>query len=143
MALSQSDIECIRKTWALIVPARDLAAQVFYGRLFRIAPHTKALFRSDLQSQGRKLTDTLGFVVDHLHEIDQVTAAAEALAIRHVDYGVKEEDYHAVGDSLIWTFRNTLGGRFSEEAAAAWTKAYATLSEAMTAAAYPKGGGGQ
>ena len=39
---------------------------MFYGRLFEIAPETKALFKGDMSEQGRKLMATLAVVIGAL-----------------------------------------------------------------------------
>lgn len=110
---------------------------VFYSNLFRIDPTTKPLFVGDLTLQGRKLTQTLSFIVDHIDDEDVLMPAAVDLALRHVGYGVEPEHYASVGAALIETFRQLLGPAFSEEDAAAWVEAYTALSTAMVDAAYP------
>lgn len=136
MALTQDEIEKIRETWARLVPVSSIAAELFYGRLFKQAPGVRPLFSSDMTQQRQKLMQTLAFVVDHLDDLDQLTPAARDLAIRHVGYGVKADQYPHVGDALIWTFRRMLGAGFGPEEESAWTNAYGFLSSTMVAAAY-------
>ena len=62
---------------------------------------------------------------------------AQDLALRHVDYGVKPEDYDSVGASLIRTLEKGLGDDFTPDTRAAWIGAYTTLSTVMKDAAYP------
>ena len=100
MALDQDQIAAIRASWAPVQAARDLAAGLFYGRLFQIAPESRALFSGDPTEQGRKLTETLAYVVEALDRPGALEAPVEALARRHVDYGVRPEDYAAVGRAL-------------------------------------------
>ena len=59
------------------------------------------------------------------------------LAIKHVDYGVKAEDYDKVGASLLRTLSKGLGDEFTPDVEAAWTDAYGVLSGVMKSAAYP------
>lgn len=134
MELRAEDIATIRRTWARVAPVSGMAAQLFYGRLFRLAPETRALFGTSIEEQGRKLIQTLGFVVDNLDRTDQVDAAARALAIRHVGYGAEPEHYAVVGEALIWTLSELLGPAFGEDERAAWSGAYAALSAEMIAA---------
>ncbi|MEO1722821.1 MAG: globin domain-containing protein [Pseudomonadota bacterium] len=136
MALSAEQIATIRATWAKTAPVAAMASRLFYGRLFRLAPHTRGLFPGDLEAQGRKLTATLGFVVDHLDQPETLAPAARALAVRHIDYGVTADQYAPVGEALIWTFKELLGPAFGEKENAAWLAAYAALSTMMIDAAY-------
>ncbi len=131
-------IGLIRASWARVAPAAPMAARLFYGRLFRIAPETRALFQADMKAQGRKLMATLGFVVDHLDRPDVLALAARDLAIRHVGYGVSAEQYAPVGEALIWTLKELLGPAFGEREKAAWLGAYTSLSAMMIEAAYGK-----
>ena len=87
MALSEKDISAIRRTWAAAAALPDLACQLFYGHLFRIAPETKPLFRNDMASQAKKLIATIAFVVDHLDNSSSLFPAAADLAVRHVSTG--------------------------------------------------------
>lgn len=120
-----------------MVPIAATAAELFYGRLFEIAPEVKPLFKTDLKAQGVKLMKMLGTVVNKLEDLDEIVPAAAALAQRHVGYGVKPEHYAPVGAALLWTLEQGLGDAFTAEVKAAWAEAYGILSEAMIGAAYP------
>jgi hemoglobin-like flavoprotein len=126
----------VRATWALVATDPKRTARTFYGNLFRLDPTTSPLFTHDMDAQGRKLTDTLGFVIDHLDQPEALLPAAEDLARRHRAYGVSAAQYDSVGAALIETFRQMLGSRFTAEDAAAWNTTYAGLADTMIAAAY-------
>lgn len=129
----------VRETWAKAAAAHVDMARLFYGRLFRIAPDTKSLFRNDMDQQGRKLVATLGFVIDHLSDEATLAPAARDLAIRHLNYNVEKEHYDAVAEALLWTLEELLGAAYTPEAAAAWTAILGQVSKVMTDAAYPPG----
>lgn len=133
----ETDQDRIRRTWAQAVSISEEVSRVFYGNLFRLDPTTKPLFVGDLRLQGRKLVQTLGFIVDNLEDAETLLPAAQALAIRHVDYGVVAEQYASVGAALIKTLAQLLGDDFSKEDANAWASVYGGLSDAMIKAAYP------
>lgn len=118
------------------LPIPDIVAATFYARLFAVAPETRALFRSDMAEQGRKLVMTLAAVVEGLDRLADIVPVARELAIRHVRYGVVEEHYALVGAALIETLRDLLGPNFDAETEAAWHAAYALVAETMIAAAY-------
>lgn len=129
--------ERIRATWVLAVTDRERTARVFYANLFRLDATTKPLFVGDLELQGRKLVQTLSFIVDHLEDLDVLVPAARDLAINHVGYGVTAEQYASVGTALIETLRQLLGSSFSPEDEKAWVDTYETLADVMIRAAYP------
>ncbi len=136
--LSASQIDEVRRTWALVHPIRHVAADLFYQRLFYLHPALRRLFKGDLSLQGTMLMAALGGVVANLDRLDKVNAAVAPLARRHVDYGVRPEHYDQVGEVLLWTLATALQSHFTATAQAGWTSAYGHVATAMKAAAYPK-----
>ncbi|WP_414899510.1 globin family protein [Rhizobium cremeum] len=132
--MTPKDIDLVQSSFAKVVPIREAAAELFYGRLFEIAPEVKPLFKGEMKEQGRKLMTTLGVVVNGLRDLQSIVPAAVALAVKHNDYGVKPAHYEVVGDALLWTLEQGLGPDFTPETKAAWTSAYGTLSGVMIAA---------
>jgi hemoglobin-like flavoprotein len=132
------EIDLVQSSFAKVVPIADAAAELFYGRLFEIAPEVKPLFRGDMREQGRKLMTTLGVVVSGLKNLDAILPAAKALAVRHVGYGAAAAHYQPVGEALIWTLEKGLGEGFSADVRDAWLAAYGALSGVMIAEAYGK-----
>lgn len=133
--MTGDQIKAVQESFAQVLPAAAAAAHHFYDRLFALAPETRAMFRGDIDDQGRKLFLTLATVVDALEQLDQVVPVAQALAVRHVGYGVAEEHYSVVGVALIETLRGALGKRFDSFTEAAWGSAYSILSGVMISAA--------
>ena len=134
--MTPQQIDLVQSSFAKVAPIADAAAALFYGRLFELAPGFKPLFHGDMAEQGRKLMMTLGVVVNGLKNLDAIAPVAQALAVKHVGYGVKAGDYATVGEALLWTLQQGLGEAYTAEVAAAWTSAYTTLSGVMIAAAY-------
>ncbi|WP_454916578.1 globin family protein [Xanthobacter sediminis] len=134
--MTPDQIELVRASFAKVAPIKDTAAGLFYGRLFETAPQVKPLFKGDMGEQGRKLMATLAVVVNGLKDLDAILPAVKALAVKHVDYGVRPEHYALVGAALIWTLEQGLGDDFTPETRAAWLSAYTILSDTMIAAAH-------
>ncbi|OYY26324.1 MAG: hemin receptor [Azorhizobium sp. 35-67-15] len=128
-------IELIQSSFAKVAPISDQAAALFYARLFETTPQVKPLFKGDITEQGRKLMATLAIVVKGLSNLEAVVPAAQALAKRHVAYGVEAAHYPPVGAALLWTLEQGLGADFTPEVRDAWSEAYGLLSSVMIAAA--------
>ena len=135
--MNSEQIDLVQASFAKVAPIAPMAAGLFYGRLFEIAPEVKPLFKGDMDEQGRKLMATLGLVVKGLRQLGEIVPVAQRLAVRHVDFGVKAEHYAPVGSALIWTLEKGLGEDFTPAVKEAWSQAYATLSGVMISAAYP------
>lgn len=134
--MTPDQVALVQDSFKNVIPISDVAAGLFYGRLFEIAPEVKPMFKGDITEQGRKLMATLGVVVTGLTRLETVLPAASALAKKHVDYGVKAEHYAPVGAALLWTLEKGLGDGWNPALADAWGTAYGTLSNFMIAEAY-------
>jgi nitric oxide dioxygenase len=134
--MTPDQIQLVQQSFAKVGPISDVAAGLFYGRLFEIAPSVKVLFPADMTEQRKKLMATLAMVVGGLGNLPSVLPAASALAKRHVGYGAKPEHYPVVGAALLWTLEQGLGDAWTPDVAEAWTAAYATLSGFMISEAY-------
>jgi len=116
------------------VPIAGTAADMFYDRLFEIAPEVRSMFPQDMAEQKKKLMAMLGTAVGGLNKLDAILPAVKALGQRHKGYGVTAAHYAPVGAALLWTLEKGLGPDFTPEVKAAWTETYTTLAGAMTAA---------
>lgn len=132
--------QLVQASWARLAPHGAEVAALFYASLFEADPALRALFKGDLRAQGEKLMAALGFVVEGLDDLPARLPAVQALARRHVAYGVQPADYDRVGHALLATLRQGLAGHAELDATLeAWGLAYATVAGAMKAAAWPDG----
>ena len=82
--MTPQQVNQVQTSFIKIVPIADRAAALFYGRLFEMAPETRALFCSDVGGQGRKLMAALATVVNSLGDFEAIVPIARDLAKRHV-----------------------------------------------------------
>jgi hemoglobin-like flavoprotein len=134
--MTPQQIALVQSSWQQVLPIRTTAADLFYARLFEVAPEVRTLFRRDVHAQGAMLMSMLDAVVTGLSRLDQLLPTAQALARRHVGYGVQPRHYDSVGSALLWTLEQGLGPAFGAELRTAWAVAYETLAAAMKQAAY-------
>jgi nitric oxide dioxygenase len=135
--MEKSEIRILRRIWAQAASDPVMTGELFYNRLFKIAPAVKPMFSNQMAPQIQKLMDTLAFIVDNIEDFDMLLPIARELAKRHVTYGVLPEHYSYVGEALIWTFGHALGSDFSEKDKDVWLAVYTLLSNEMIQAAYP------
>lgn len=133
--MTPDQIALVKDSFARVLPMKDVAAAAFYERLFTLDPSLKPLFRGDMQSQGQKLMMAIGTVVAALDRLDTVIGNVQALARRHVAYGVKDTHYATVGTALLDTLAQAFGKDFTPDLRDAWATAYGILSGAMIEAA--------
>lgn len=134
--MTPDQVKLVQESFAKVAPISDMAAMLFYDRLFEVAPSVKAMFPADMTEQRRKLMATLAAVVNGLGNLESVLPAASALAKRHVRYGARPAHYPVVVGALLWTLEKGLGDAWTPEVADAWAAAYGTLSGYMISEAY-------
>jgi hemoglobin-like flavoprotein len=132
--MTPRQVELVQGSFRKVVPIAPQAADLFYARLFELAPEVRPLFKGDMQEQGRKLMTMLGTVVNSLNRLDVLVPAAQGLAKRHVAYGAQAAHYPVVGAALLDTLAKGLGDDFTPEVREAWATAYGTLSGVMVEA---------
>ena len=134
--MTPTQIELIRTSWASVEPIADVAASLFYERLFEQDPAVRRLFRkTDMAAQKKNLMQTLTVVVKGIDRLEDLVPAVQALGRRHAHYGVRPEHYDLVGAALLWTLGQGLGDAFTDDVRDAWAQAYGTLAAVMIAAA--------
>ncbi|MBZ5608654.1 MAG: hemin receptor [Acidobacteriia bacterium] len=129
--MTSSQIELVQASFQMIQPVAPDVARMFYSRLFEIDPALRPMFRGDLEEQGRKLMQMLGYAVGALRRLDQIVPAVEDLGRRHAHYGVRDEDYTKVAEALLWTLTKCLGASFTAEMCEAWIAVYGAMTAAM------------
>ena len=129
--MTPDQVRLVQVSFRSVVPIAAKAADLFYDRLFEVAPEVRQLFPADLSGQKIKLIGILATVVNNLHQLHAILPAVRELGMRHRDYGVKQDHYEPVGASLLWALNQGLGVAFTPEVKAAWTDAYSTLARAM------------
>jgi nitric oxide dioxygenase len=133
--LTAPEIALVRLSFARALPSRDMVADLFYDRLFEVAPTVRALFPPDLREQKRKLMTMIATAVGTLNDLQGLVPAIKELGARHVTYGATAAHYEVVGQVLLWTLERVLRDDFTPDIRAAWTKVYGILAATMLAGA--------
>jgi len=134
-APTQTDIALVRETFDIVVPIADVAADLFYERLFYMAPSLRPMFPADMREQKRKLIVMLAMAIQSLTNLDALAPKLMELGARHAGYGVKDQHYKAVGEALIWTLERGLANAFTPEVERAWVRVYRLMAATMQAGA--------
>lgn len=125
----------VRDSFAKITPIAPAVVAMFYDRLFHLDPTLRALFKTDMKQQGRKLIGMIATVVANLDRFDRVGPSLRDLGARHAGYGVSKPAYDTMEEALLWTLEQRLGADFTPATREAWSAWYAVLAGTMQAAA--------
>ena len=134
-AISASQVMLVRNSFAKVQLIADTAADLFYARLFELAPPVRRLFPADMTAQKRKLIAMLGLAVANLDTPEAFVAAVTELGRRHVAYGTVAAHFEPVGAALLWTLEQGLGPDFSPELRQAWSETFDIVASVMQSAA--------
>jgi hemoglobin-like flavoprotein len=141
--ITETEKDAIRRSWKLVVPIGETAADLFYKRLFELRPEYRSLFPDDMKAQKRKLIQMLAFIVKSLtwpeaawrEDVppdEDLLLVVLALGRRHSElYKIPAESYGTVGEALVWTLDYGLGEAFTPEVRDAWLHVYTLLAKTM------------
>lgn len=131
--MSPQDIERVQASFKKVVPIVDAAADIFYDRLFTIAPAARPLFPDDMAEQKKKLMTVLGMIVGHLNRLDSISGDIESLSKKHFeDYGAIPAHFPFVWKALNYTLAHGLGKDFTPEDKYSWGVVFHVLAGAMS-----------
>ncbi|MCR9251316.1 MAG: globin domain-containing protein [bacterium] len=127
--------ELVQSTFAMVVPIKDKAAEIFYAKLFELDPALKPLFKGDMKVQGDKLMTMIAAAVKGLDDLGGLVPVVQDLGKRHVGYGVEDSHYDTVAAALLSTLETGLGDAWTDEVKDAWVAVYTVLANTMKDAA--------
>jgi hemoglobin-like flavoprotein len=136
-------IRLVQRSFVKIEPIATKVGSRFYGRLFKVAPELRSLFKNDMSYQHAKFMSVVAELVSlHLRSLISLPVtrldAGEAampgirdLGRRHIDFGVRPEHFPVMRTALMDTLAESLGEDFSEEVREAWEGAFDVLANVM------------
>jgi hemoglobin-like flavoprotein len=129
--MNKQQIKHVQDSWQAVLPIANVAARLFYDKLFEIDPDIKPMFKGDMKAQGDALVKMINVAVASLDRLDTIKPALRSLGERHVGYGVQTRHYQTVATALLWTLKQGLDERFTDSVEQAWIEAYTVLSSTM------------
>ncbi len=129
--MTSDDVRLVQQSWDKAEFVKDVTAELFFSRLFQLAPELEPLFAADSRERERKFTQFVGTTVRGLNRVEALSPAVRELGARHPALAANEEMHANVAAALLWTLHKSLRREFTPEVRGAWINAYSTLSEAM------------
>ena len=129
--ITSEQIELVQSSFKQVLPIADVAGELLYGRIFVLAPETRALFDEDIRPQAKRLMAAVKVAVDGLDHVEDVAPFLIKLGARHVRYGVRPEHFDVGGEALLWTLERGLGEAFTPDVREAWVAAWNIVASAM------------
>jgi hemoglobin-like flavoprotein len=126
------DLDALETSFDLVAPRGEELMEIFYARLFAVAPSVQPLFAgSDIKRQQAMLLSALVLLRKSLRDLDRVVPTLKNLGARHVAYGAEPEHYPVVGEVLIGAMATVAGEAWEPRYAEAWGEAFGVVAGAM------------
>src|SRR5262245_12946482 len=110
------NIDALETSFDYIAPRGEELVDVFYERLFVVAPGVRRLFAGvDFKRQNAMLLAALVLLRKSLRDLESVTPTLRTLGARHVHYGALPEHYPVVGEVLIASMAQIAGDAWTAE----------------------------
>ena len=135
--------QLVQASWRLVAQDIEGHGVKFFMRIFEIAPPALQLFSfrdvadleksPQLKAHASVVMRTVGEAVAGLSDVQSLIPVLQNLGAGHAKYGVQPEHFPIVGQALLWTLEQGLGGAgaWTPEVKDAWTKTYATVQSVM------------
>lgn len=133
--LSVDDVRLIRMSFERARPVFHVAPELFYERLFYLAPSLRRLFPADMHELKRRFVEILVTVVRGIGQPEMLISLLEHLGRRLGGWGVSAIHYEKAGDALFWALERVFADGFSVDVEIAWKRAYDQIALVMQEAA--------
>lgn len=126
--MTPTQIAVVQASWQKVAPLGTELADMFYQRLFELAPELRQFYQTDLQQYGERLMRNLGMAVTSLARMEQVLPMLQDFAAQRVERGIKDGYETVVRNAMLWALEQRLAESFTQDVRTAWNETYSLLT---------------
>ncbi|NJK69756.1 MAG: bacitracin resistance protein BacA [Microcoleus sp. CSU_2_2] len=132
--VSQKTIEIVKATAPIIKEKGEEITRRMYEIAFAERPDYKRGFETtwmqhiDGGGQAHKLAAAVYAYATHIDRLDELAAAVDKIAHRHVATHILPEQYPLIGEKLLQAMKDVLQDAATDEVISAWAEAYDALA---------------
>jgi len=126
--MTPTQIALVQASWQKVDEKNHEVAQMFYQRLFELAPELRQFYQTDLQEYGARLMRNLGMAVKSLRQMDSVLPMLQDFAAQRVERGIKDGYETVVRNAMLWALEQRLAESFTQDVRTAWNETYSLLT---------------
>jgi nitric oxide dioxygenase len=133
--VSQKTIEIVKATAPTLKERGEEITRRMYEIAFAERPDYKRGFENtwmqhlDGGEQAHKLAAAVYAYATHIDRLDELAAAVDHIAHRHVATRILPEQYSLIGEKLLQAMKDVLQETATDEVIAAWAEAYEALAD--------------
>lgn len=129
--MTEAKIHRIRYSWGRIVAYREKAGQVFYGKLFALAPDLRPLFEQNVEVQNKKLILAVTVIVSKLNKLENLEQEMHWLGRMHRGFDLQALHFELFSKSFLEMLRVISRDLWDEATEEAWQELLEIISQAM------------
>jgi hemoglobin-like flavoprotein len=138
-SMTEEDVHLVQQSWEKIEFVKEVAAELFFARLFELDPPLRSSFPPEARERQQKFGQFVGATVRGLNRLDALRPVVRELGIRHPVFGDDDLHHSNLASALLWALEKSLRREFTPQVKSAWIKTYGVLSQTMRdAAAAPR-----
>lgn len=126
-----AQIDIVKRTIPMLREHGETLTRHFYARLFAHHPEVRRYFNPAHQRSGGQQRALAAAILAYAQHIDDPAALADAIEViaqKHASLTIQPEHYPIVGEHLLASIREVLGGAATDEVLDAWAAAYGELA---------------
>jgi nitric oxide dioxygenase len=100
--MTPTQISVVQASWQKVDEKNHEVAEMFYQRLFELAPDLRQFYQADLQEYGTRLMRNLGNAVESLARLDSVLPMLQEFGQQRFERGIKDGHETAVRNAMLW-----------------------------------------
>ena len=131
--MPSSDSRLLKKSLALLEPQSERFMAHFFATLFVRNPELRPMFPLTLGESRKWVFEALTRCAWSFDQPESLTRWLGELGRDHRKFGVTEQHYRLFCDALLTTLQAFSAGSWSDQTQAAWERALAAITAAMTA----------
>jgi len=132
--MAQIDCAILKQSFAHIESVAEKAVGYFYARLFVANPELRSMFPLAMDATRKHFLAALARIVWSMDDPQALAGYLRQLAVDHRKFGVRENHYRVIGETLIATLRAFSGGLWTARAQSAWAAAVDHIATVMAQA---------
>lgn len=132
--LDEKTIAIVKSTAPVLAEHGETLTKHFYKRMFSHNPEVAPFFNPAHQTAGKQQRALAGAITAYAANIDNLEVlggAVELIAQKHASLMIKPEHYPIVGENLLASIREVLGGAATDDIINAWAAAYGFLADIL------------
>lgn len=123
--------ELITASYRRLEPLLEETMDLFFSRLFEIAPYIRPVFKGDIRPSSAALLAMFRMTMEHLDRPEVLATSFERAGKLQQERGFTSGYYDIFASAFLWTLERMLPGNFTEEVRSAWIALYVEIARSM------------